>query len=184
MNSRKICIGHKDWKLSYAVYPVSQTCSLIPSILSCDCQGVENLTTKSREKYRTQLLPWGVLPSCFCSCINILIQAPVCGGVTASLCSRMEVPSWYVLSQGGQFRYQWGLTPAGEAPALGLKVLLLAAVVLSRSLWRLINDVIQTRQIRALRHKIVKSPPPSSLRSRQSREPIPSPWFPLPHLAG
>lgn len=76
------------------------------------------------------------------------------------------------------------LTPAGEAPALGLKVLLLAAVVLSRSLWRLINDVIQTRQIRALRRKIVKSPPPSSMRSRQSREPIPSPWFPLPHLAG
>lgn len=110
MNSRKICIGHKDWKLSYAVYPVSQTCSLIPSILSCDCQGVENLTTKSREKYRTQLLPWGVLPSCFCSCINILVQAPVCGGVTASLCSRMEVPSWYVLSQGGQFRCQWGLS--------------------------------------------------------------------------
>lgn len=48
------------------------------------------------------------------------------------------------------------LAPAGEAPVLGLEILLSAAVVLSRSLWRLINDVIQTRQIRALRRKIVK----------------------------
>lgn len=44
----------------------------------------------------------------------------------------------------------------GEAPALGLEALLLAAVVLSGSLRRLINDVIQTRQIRAPRRKIVK----------------------------
>jgi len=44
----------------------------------------------------------------------------------------------------------------GETPALGLRALLSAALVLSTSLWRLINDVIQTRQIRALRRKIVK----------------------------
>lgn len=30
----------------------------------------------------------------------------------------------------------------GEAPALGLEALLLAVVVLSRSLWKLINDMI------------------------------------------
>lgn len=54
------------------------TCFLIPSILSFDCQGVENFATKSREKYRTQLLPQGALPSCFCPCINILTQAAMC----------------------------------------------------------------------------------------------------------
>lgn len=90
MSSRKICIGHKDWKLSHAVCPISQTRFLICSILSCDCQGVENLTTKSREKYRTQLLPQGALPSCFCSCVNILTQAPL--GVVMS--QQVSAPGW------------------------------------------------------------------------------------------
>lgn len=63
---------------------------LIHSIFSCDCQGVEGLTTKSREKYRTQHLPQGAFPSCFCSCVNILAQAPLC----VVMSQQVSTPGW------------------------------------------------------------------------------------------
>lgn len=119
MNSRKICIRHKD--VSHAVCPVSQTFFLKCSIFSCNSQGVENLTTQSREKYRTQLLPQRALPSCFCSYVNILTQASLC----VVMSQRVSTPGWrcplgtFSAREDSSVR---PLTPAGEAWALGLKV--------------------------------------------------------------
>lgn len=70
-----------------------------------------------------------------CGCALLICPQP---GRTIQISVRLLVPVWLGKHQ------RWG------------SALLLAAVVLGVSLWRLINDVIQTRQIRALRRKIVK----------------------------